>query len=250
MTPHDEVLTALEALAAETGIPDGHGEKVRVDRRSQLRHLGIRTPDRRRRVSQGFSFTADEPEAVLAQWNEIWMATECADVAFAVLDHYRSHVERVALPGFWPTASVWIERVDNWAHADDLGRVYSHALEADRHGVLPTVRAWSRGDALWHRRVAVVSLVHYSGKNAVFMPVDVVLDVVATCVDDQRPDVAKAVGWVLRETSAADPDEVAAFCEANASVMSASTMKRATQKLEADRRDELVAAAATRRREG
>ncbi len=179
MTPHDEVLTALEALAAETGIPDGHGEKVRVDRRSQLRHLGIRTPDRRRRVSQGFSFTADEPEAVLAQWNEIWMATECADVAFAVLDHYRSHVERVALPGFWPTASGWIERVD-----------------------------------------------------------------------DQRPDVAKAVGWVLRETSVVDPDEVAAFCEAHASVMSAATMKRATQKLEAGRRDELVAAAATRRREG
>ncbi len=46
---HTEVVEALRAI----GDPV-LGEAIRIDRGSQLEHLGIRFPDLRRRVKQGF----------------------------------------------------------------------------------------------------------------------------------------------------------------------------------------------------
>lgn len=197
-------------------------------------------------MRSGFSFTSGSPDAVLDVWHEVWMQTDCADVGFAVLDFYRSRLDHVARPEFWATASVWVDRVDNWAHADDLARVYSHALEADPSAVLATLREWAQTDDVWRRRVAVVSLVHYSGRNAVFMPIDDMLDLIERCVDDPRPDVSKAVGWVLREASAVHPAEVAEFCERHADAIARPTMRRATEKLEPETRDRLRALAGQR----
>ena len=62
---HDEVLDALIAVASNTGIPAELGELVRADRTSSYRYLGLRTPDRRRRVAKGFSFTTATDDSVL-----------------------------------------------------------------------------------------------------------------------------------------------------------------------------------------
>jgi len=135
-------------------------------------------------------------------------------------------------PGFWETVQHWIDRIDNWAHADDLARVYSFALEAVVSGqgedlVFPTLEAWSRDDDRWRKRISIVSLIHYSGKNAVFLPPEPVLRLVANCVGDPRDSVYKAVGWVLRETMRKHPDEVDAFLETHADQLHPSAVRRA-----------------------
>lgn len=153
---HDEVLRTLQAAA-----PDGDaGELIRVDRGSSFRHLGLRTPVRRKLVKAGFSFSDRGEEEVLGIWDGIWRSTEWADVMFAVLDHYRVKLKAGVPSGFWPLAVGWIDRVDNWAHADDLARVYSWALAADHDQVYPSLVAWNRLDQEWHRRVSIVSLIH------------------------------------------------------------------------------------------
>lgn len=216
----------MSAAADETGATQEFGERIRLDRGSELRHLGLRTPVRRRLVKHGFSFT-DAPAAdALAAWNIVWQSSEVADVLFAPLDFYRDRAVSDAA-AFWATISTWVDRVDNWAHADDLARVYSRALAAEPDAVYPTLLGWSNTSDQWRRRISMVSLIRYTGKNATFMPTPQVLDVVANCVGDERPHVTKAVGWVLRETMQADEPAVMQFLETHAADINAATRRRA-----------------------
>ena len=200
---HDEVLGALAALAAETGISPERGELVRADRRSEFEYVGLRTPDRRRRVAAGFSFTNQDSASVLAAWDEIWNLADNGDVMFAALDFYRRRIGSRSWTAddsaeLWSTAVGWIERIDNWAHADDLARLYSFALADQPELVFPTLEGWSRSENEWHRRIAMVSLIHYSGKNAVFLPIEPCLSLLVNCVDDRRETVSSALARLVR----------------------------------------------------
>ena len=226
---HLEVLTALTQVASESGTPSDLGGRIQSDRRSSFEHLGLRTPDRRRRVKQGFSFTAGSDTEVLAAWDEVWTTTSNGDVLFTPLDYYRTRPV-VAVDQFWSTVVTWIDRIDNWAHADDLARVYSRALEASPDTVDPTLIGWSRSGDQWACRISMVSLIRYTGKNAAFMPADAVLDLVANCVADHRDTVAKAVGWILRETMDDDRQRVQAFLAEHESSMPAVSRRRATER--------------------
>ncbi|MGJ8721471.1 MAG: DNA alkylation repair protein [Salinibacterium amurskyense] len=233
---NDEVLSALSALAAETGISPERGKLVRADRRSDYEYLGLRTPDRRRRVAAGFSFTDQDSASVLAAWDQIWNLTNNGDVMFAALDFYRRRIGSLSWTpddsaGLWRTAVSWIERIDNWAHADDLARLYSFALADQPELVYPTLDGWSRSTNEWHRRIAMVSLIHYSGKNAVFLPIEPSLRLLANCTGDRRGTVSSALGWVLRELLAVHPDAVLAFLETHAASMPRPAIRRATERL-------------------
>ena len=98
----------------------------------------------------------------------------------------------------------------------------------------------SRGEQ-WLRRISIVSLIHYSGKNAVFMPLERVLPLVSTCLDDEREYVQKAVGWVLREMGAAHPEQVRAYVADHATTMSTVAFRRAIERRSSGERAELLA---------
>ena len=178
---------------------------------------------------------------MLAIWDGVWRHANNGDVLFAALDTYRTPGIHNANDAFWHTVIGWIERIDNWAHADDLARICSFVLEAQTDAVYPVLESWSSSDSEWHKRVSIVSLIHYSGKNAVFMPVEPVLHLVKNCVDDNRESVYKAVGWLLRETMAKYPDEIGDFLRTHAPAMHAHAIRRATEKLPTNERDRLRA---------
>lgn len=223
---HDEVLAALQQAAREQGATPDLGARIQADRRTRFSHLGLRTPLRRARVKQGFDFLSGSEADVLRTWDRIWWAADVGDVLFAPLDHYRTvaveHPEAL-----WATSSRWIERIDNWAHADDLARVYSRTLEAVPDVVYPTLLRWSGTSDPWLQRISMVSLIRYSGANASFMPTTMVLEVVENCVDDQRDTVAKALGWVLRETMRSDESAVLAFVDRHGPGMAPEAKRRA-----------------------
>ncbi|MDE0691228.1 MAG: DNA alkylation repair protein [Gammaproteobacteria bacterium] len=200
---HDEVLEALQAI----GRPS-FGLHMAKDRRSNMLYVGIRVPALRHRVREGFSFYALDPVEVLDVWDDLWMHSEWGDVLFAAEEYYRPIVRRRIMPQMWPVMRRWIERVDNWAHADSLSWTYSRLLEADPESVLPVLRRWNASEDLWPKRISIVSLIHYTGKNAVFLPAEAMLPMLDNCIEDRRYYMQKAVGWVLREMWRAYPDEV------------------------------------------
>ena len=238
---HEEVLSALVAASRH---PDeasrlAVGDAIGRDRGSALQYVGIGVPDRRRVVRQGFSFCALGDAAVLAVWDSLWRESPNGDVLFAALDYYRPIVRRQVPPILWPVVRGWIDRIDNWAHCDELGGLYSWVLAAQPDDVYPQLVTWNRSGDQWMRRISMVSLIHYSGKNAVFMPSEMVLPLVSNCLDDRRSHVQKAVGWVLRETGNAHPQHVRRYLEEHIDELSALAFSRAIERRPALERAEL-----------
>lgn len=222
---HDEVVRALKAM----GNP-ALGEAIRRDRGSGLQHLGIRFPALRARVKQGFSFSGLPPAQVLATWDALWRQSPYGDVLFAALEFYAPIVRKQVAPALWPVLRHWHERVDNWCHSDALSAHYSRLLEADFEAVYPQLQAWNAAPGLWQRRLSLTSLIHYSGRHAVFLTPQAMLPLLAHCVADHRPYVALALGWVLRELGQVHPEAVDGFLEQHAAALDARAFARTLER--------------------
>ena len=230
-----------EVLAALRGIGDPHyGAAVARDRGSSLEHLGISFPALRARVRQGFSFYGLDELETLAVWDRLWRTSPYGDVLFAALEYYAPRIRKRADPELWPVVRHWPKRVDNWCHCDGLSSLYSWIL-AREPAVYPQLKLWNRAPDVWLRRISIVSLIHYSGKNAVFLPLERALPLVTACLDDEREQVQKAVGWVLRELGNAYPNELRAYLEKHAATIRPVALSRAIERLDPAAKAELRA---------
>jgi len=240
MSPHaqhdDEVVAALRAI----GNPK-RGEAIRLDRGSALLHLGIGLPALRARVKQGFSFSKQPEAEVLAIWDALWRSSPYGDVLFAALETLAPIVRKRVPPTLWPTVRHWTDRVDNWCHSDALSGLYSRMLEAQFDDVYPQLQAWNAAPSEWLRRISLTSLIHYSGKNAVFLAPAQMLPLLANCVADHRKYIELAVGWVLRELAHRHPDAVADFLECHAANLSSRAFARAVEQCAPAQRARLLA---------
>ena len=231
---HREVVEALTAIGNPT-----FGKAVQQDRGSQLKHLGIKFPALRRRVRQGFSFYDLPEEQVLEIWDALWHTSPYGDVLFAALEFYTPIVKKKVNPDLWQVVRQWSERVDNWCHSDGLSAIYSRILESDPAEVYPQLIAWNQAEGEWLRRMSLVSLIHYSGKHAVFLPPKKVLPLVSNCLDDQRYYVQTAVGWVLREMGNVYNNEITKYLEAHAQRLSTPAFLRAIERQSSKERTRL-----------
>lgn len=231
---HREVVQALTAIGNPT-----FGKAVKQDRGSQLKHLGIKFPDLRRRVRQGFSFYKLPEEQVLEVWDALWQTSPYGDVLFAALEFYAPIVRKRVSPGLWSVVRQWSSRIDNWCHSDGLSALYSRILESHPAEVYPQLISWNHAEGEWLRRISLVSLIHYSGKNAVFLPPEKVLPLVSNCLDDHRYYVQTAVGWVLREMGHVHGNEIIKYLESHAEKMSTPAFSRAIGRYTSKERDRL-----------
>lgn len=231
---HREVAEALIAI----GNPV-FGQAVQQDRASHLEHLGITFPNLRRRVRKGFSFYRLPEDQVLEVWDALWKTSPYGDVLFAALEFYAPIVRKRVNPGLWPVVRQWSNRVDNWCHSDGLSAIYSWILESHPAEIYPQLVSWNHAEDEWRRRISLVSLIHYSGKNAVFLPLKKVLPLVSNCLDDHRYYVQTAVGWVLREMGRVYAGEVTKFLETHAARMRTPAFSRAIERLNSKERTRL-----------
>lgn len=222
---HAEVTEALRAIGDPT-----HGKAVQEDRGSRLPHLGVPFPKLRQRVRKGFSFSSLPDAQVLEIWDGLWRTSPYGDVLFAALEFYAPIIRTRAGPGLWPVVREWSARVDNWCHSDALSALYSRILEARPREVYPTLKTWNRSPGEWLRRISLVSLIHYSGKKAVFLPPQRVLPLVTACLDDPRHYVQTAVGWVLREMWAVYPRDIASYLEMHTARLGPQAFARAIER--------------------
>jgi hypothetical protein len=172
---HLEVVQALTSIGNPT-----FGKAVQQDRGSKLKHLGIKFPDLRRRVRQGFSFYSLPEEQVLEVWDALWHMSPYGDVLFAALEFYAPIVKKKVSPALWTVVRRWSGRVDNWCHSDGLSAIYSRVLERCPKEVYPQIVSWNHSESEWLRRISLVSLIHYSGKK-LFCPENV-LPLVSNCL--------------------------------------------------------------------
>lgn len=240
----DSQITEYEREVREALAPfaePGRAEEARNDKKSSLSFLAVRVPAIERVVRKGFSFYARPPDEILAIWNAIWFSSPYFEVLAAAGMYYSLQHAKID-PATWPTLSTWSQRCDNWAHADQLAGIYSYLLAQDCPGVYRQLEEWNASDDQWKRRISLVSLIHYSGKNAVFLPPERVLPLVSTCLGDERYYVQKAVGWVLREMGLVYPQEITEYLRAHMAGMPAIAFSRAIERRNQGERADLSAA--------
>jgi 3-methyladenine DNA glycosylase AlkD len=170
-------------------------------------------------------------EQVLEIWDALWKTSPFGEVLFAALEFTAPVVRKQVSPRLWAVVRHWSNRVDNWCHSDGLSAIYSRILESNFAETYPQIESWNLDDNEWLRRISLVSLIHYSGKNAVFLPLNRVLPLVSNCMDDERTTIQSAVGWVLREMGGVYQDEITEFLETHADKMGAQAFSRALERL-------------------
>lgn len=229
---HEEVLTALAVIGSPSFAL--HTPK---DRRSEMLYSGVRVPERRKLSREGFSFF-DRPESeVIAIWDDLFMHSPNGDVLFCALDYLRFRVRKKVSADLWSIIRHWVQRVENWAHSDEMSWVYSYVLEAYFDEVFEDLERWNKEDELWPKRISIVSLIHYTGKNSVFLPPKVVFPMVERCIDDHRYYMQKATGWVLREMYREYPDEIEKYLESHLARIGNSALTRSIERMEKAKRE-------------
>ncbi|MEE9388962.1 MAG: DNA alkylation repair protein [Paracoccaceae bacterium] len=116
----------------------------------------------------------------------------------------------------WELIQSWVPDFDSWAIADHAATAGQKRLVADPSR-LDVVAGWTKADALWTRRAALVFTLPWTKQNHPkpdeLAARDRVLGWAAGYVDDPDWFIQKAVAWWLRELSKHDAARVTAFLQ-------------------------------------
>ncbi len=187
-------------------------------------------PNLNRLVHEGFSFYKKTDQEILKDWDQVWNQATLHDVMSLPLIYYRWKSSTLTSADFH-VFKRWMERVENWAHADQLCQILSILYEKNPKLVEPTLRQWNRSTNPWKRRASVVSTIYYASPRRTPPSRKVILSLIEPLLQDRDTYVQKGVGWQLRETYKLWPREILTFLEAHVLELPAITFSYATEKL-------------------
>lgn len=122
--------------------------------------------------------------------------------------------------------------INNWDLVDlSAPYILGEELRAGRHH--DTIRHMAQDGNLWKRRASVVSTL-----RPIMRDRDIVLalEICRHLVADPHPLMRKAVGWVLREVGKKEIDAMKTFLSTHISLLSATTLSYAIERLPAEER--------------
>ncbi|MBI4592377.1 DNA alkylation repair protein [Candidatus Uhrbacteria bacterium] len=200
--------------------------------RTKLAFLAVRIPNLHRLVRDGFSFYKKTDREILKDWDQVWNQATLHDVMSLPLIYYRWKSSTLTSADFY-VFKRWMERVENWAHADQLCQLLSILYEKNPKLVEPTLRQWNHSKNPWKRRASVVSTIYYASPRRTPPSRKTVLSLIVPLLQDPDLYVQKGVGWQLREAYKLWPREILTFLESHITELPAITFSYATEKFSA-----------------
>ena len=207
------------------------------EKTTKLEVLGLRLPVMQEIEESGFSFYDEPQDKILNIWQQIWNAATIHEVMYLPLFYYRRHRQELG-PLHWKMMKQWINRVENWEHADALCQLYSILYERNPKRLLPTLRQWNRSSNPWKRRASIVSTIYYASPRRKAPTLKTVLSLVKPLILDKNAYVQKAVGWQLREAYKLWPKESLVFLKKHTLDLSATSFSYATERLPKNQRNQ------------
>jgi 3-methyladenine DNA glycosylase AlkD len=136
--------------------------------------------------------------------------------------------------GDWERFDRWLDWFDNWGTTDSFCLKVSGPLVARDGAPSDVLRRWARGDSVWRRRAALVSLIPAARKGG---ERDLLLELCEELLRDDEPYVQKAIGWSLKELCKGDMEAVIGFLQAHGDAMPTSTVRYACERMSEGERD-------------
>ena len=224
MPPRQEILKTLKQHVIEDPNYKTFREKT-----TNLNVLGLRLPVMYQIEQQGHSFyTTFDP--TLKIYNTIWKEATTHEVMTQALMYVHRHENQLTRT-HWKTLKTWINRIENWEHADFLCSIYSVLLEHFPDTIEPTLRQWNQSRNPWKQRASIVSTIYYASKKRTPPSRQLVFDLIKPLIPHQDPYVQKAVGWQLREAYNLWPKQTLALINQHLTDLSATSFSYATEKL-------------------
>ncbi|MFD7629312.1 DNA alkylation repair protein [Streptomyces sp. NPDC059851] len=227
--PAERLRSALSASADPV-----RAEQQRAYLRSDLHHLGVGVPDMRRSVTLGRRALGARPAPyVLALVRELWSVPEGGEqvvyeyrwAAVELLVQYARALDATHLPA----VEALLRECRTWALVDPLAVHCAGAIASCDAAAGPVLDRWVTDPDFWLRRSALLALL--PAIRAGRPDTDRLTRYADTLVDAREFFLRKALGWVLRETSAHDPEFVVAWVERHGTRVAPLTRREALRRL-------------------
>lgn len=192
--------------------------------------VGLDAATQRRIAKNGFSFFQRSPAEVNQIWDYIWQNATEHEVLAQALIYYQNKRESIG-PVEWRFLRHWVNRIDNWAHSDQLSDLYAHIHERYPSLVYPTYLKWNKSRNPWAVRQSLVGLFYYAQSREKQPSFSKALRLVKGAFSHPNVYVQKGVGWTLREMYNVYPERTTAFLFKNAVDLSATAWQASTEKL-------------------
>lgn len=206
---------------------------------TQFKVIGVKTPIARQLHKQGYTFSGQSTEEQYIYWKYIWFSSEYHDVMTQALYFCNQYITSADPEYFFNEMQEWLQRVDNWAHSDQLTHYFAVLHEQMPAMVYPVLRNWNKSTNPWERRQSVLSLLNYARARKRYPAFTRITALVRPLLHDTDVFVQKGIGWCLRETGHIYPKETLAFLEKHYADLSAIAFSSATEKISAAKKEKL-----------
>ena len=152
---------------------------------------------------------------------ELWQGTYREDMyqALEVAERYKSYRDEASLPLY----ERLIETAPNWDTLDWIaGKLVSALILSDRHLETRLVE-WSEAPSFWVRRAALLAHLHHREQTNTELLTETILKL----AHEKEFFIRKAIGWVLRDYSYANPQWVKRFVERYSDLLSGLSRREA-----------------------
>lgn len=212
--------------------PENTAYKAFRQKTTGLNVFGIRVPVLREILEEDIVPLLDKDEKeILLFWDSVWWQEEVHEIMSLVLYYYEKPERIVDFDEFFNFFKAWIDRIENWEHADLYAKIMHGFLLSHRENVFPLLLDWKESDNSWKNRLSLTSLFLYVRHRLAdkYLSFKEVLPFYEVALGDKDMYVQKGLGWSLRECGKIYPAETREFIEKNITKLSATAFSYSTE---------------------
>ncbi|OLC27298.1 MAG: DNA alkylation repair protein [Actinobacteria bacterium 13_1_20CM_2_65_11] len=197
--------------------------------KSTMPYRGVRMPGVRSICKRAF---AEHPLSSCDEWQaevlDLWRGAKFREERYAAMElaGQKRYLE-YRTPSVMPMFEEMIVTGAWWDHVDEAAHLVGQMLGAHPGQMRPVMRAWSRDENLWKRRVSIICQISFKKDT----DLELLYATIAPNLADRDFFIRKAIGWALRAYAWTDPAEVARYVRAHESELSGLSRREALKNI-------------------
>jgi 3-methyladenine DNA glycosylase AlkD len=197
--------------------------------KSTMPYRGVRTPELRAICRRVF---AEHPLASSEEWQaavlELWRRARFREERYAAVElAAQKRYAEFRTVGVLPMFEEMIVTGAWWDHVDAVAQLVGQLLRTQPRQMRPAMRAWSKDENLWKRRVSIICQISFKH--------DTDLELLYANIEPNLHDrdffIRKAIGWSLRAYAWTDPVEVARYVQLHTPELSGLSRREALKNI-------------------
>ena len=164
-------------------------------------------------------------------WEEVWFRNEWFELMSMALLFIRKQGKKLPPDFLLERLVLWEDRIDNWAHSDELAHALATLLPDRKNEMLSILSNWNNDVNPWKRRQSVVAPIRIRQNIGTHLDWNELNRLILPLIKDGVYFVQKGVGWALREAGMVYPEKLQAFLTENCATLPSPAFATAVEKV-------------------